>query len=116
MPDYIDRTALLFDICAPCKKRRIDCSLTCELVKTIKKQPTIEVDEKETGCWFETSYPVLDEHTMTVEYRIPNGALVCSNCYTAFRKDNMAFLDHCQKCGSHNIEIHELKFDKKEDA
>lgn len=115
MSDYIDRTALLFDVCAPCKKRRMDCFFNCEIGKTIKKQQKIEVEEKQIGVWFETDYPVMDDHTMTVEYKIPKGALVCSNCHTGFKKDQLQYIDYCQKCGSHNIEIQEfLKSLKKE--
>ena len=94
----IDATVLLNHI-AVLERHDEDIMFTpADIKRIVRSLP--ELHSRRKGKWITTDDLVIDEHTFTVESRIPNGAFLCSECRCAFSKKKLVYTNYCQNCGA----------------
>lgn len=96
MSDLISRSALwkAFDFCGVFIERR-DRHIAQGMVEDA---PTVDAAPVVHGEWEECDWVEYDGHVACVRY--PKGALRCSECYNAFKKDLLWKNNFCPNCGS----------------
>lgn len=100
MAEYIDRKALLDELCRDNCERTYDGTChNCRMTDTIADFPAADVAEVRHGRWEEVDWIEFDVHGLEAT-RIPKAGLRCSRCSNVFKKELLWKDNYCPNCGA----------------